>query len=61
LATIESAGEIASSSDRSGVLVALAVAGAVRTPAVRDAYLRVTRDITSSTDARHALEAIARN
>jgi len=61
LATIESAGEIASSSDRSGVLVALAGAGAVRTPAVRDAYLRVTRDIASSTDARHALEAIARN
>ncbi|HKH93358.1 MAG TPA: M56 family metallopeptidase [Gemmatimonadaceae bacterium] len=61
LATIESAGEIASSSDRAGVLVALAGAGAVRTPAVRDAYLRVTKDIASSTDARHALEAIARN
>jgi len=61
LATIETANGIASSGDRARVLVALASAGAVRTPAVREAYLRVTRAIPSSTDARRALEAIASN
>jgi len=61
LATIEAAGEIPASSDRAGVLVALAGTGAVRTSAVRDAYLRATKDIASSIDARHALEALARN
>jgi hypothetical protein len=61
LATIETASAIASSSDRARVLVALAGAGAVRTQALRDAYLRVTKDIPSSTDMRHALEAIAGN
>ena len=61
LATIETAGQVASSSDRARVLVALADARAVRTPAVRDAYLRVTREIPSSSDARRALEAIASN
>lgn len=61
LATIEASSAIASSSDRARVLVSLASAGAVRTQAVRDAYLRVTNDIASSTEARRALEAIARN
>ena len=61
LATIETAGRIASSGDRTRVLVALADARAVRTQAVRDAYLRVTREIPSSSDARRALEAIATN
>jgi hypothetical protein len=61
LATIETAGRIASSGDRTRVLVALADARAVRTQVVRDAYLRVTREIPSSSDARRALEAIASN
>ena len=61
LATIETAGRLASSGDRSRVLVALAGAGAVRAQTVRDAYLRATREIPSSSDARRALEAIASN
>jgi beta-lactamase regulating signal transducer with metallopeptidase domain len=61
LATIEAARVVASSGDRTRVLVALADARAVRTQAVRDAYLRVTREIPSSSDARRALEAIASN
>ena len=61
IATIETAREIASSNDRAGVLIALAAAGAIRSPGARDAYLRVTKDIGSSTDARRALEAIASN
>ncbi|MBW8768377.1 MAG: M56 family metallopeptidase, partial [Gemmatimonadetes bacterium] len=46
---------VASSTDRSNVLIALAGSGAVRTPAVRDAYLRAVQGIPSSTDMRNAL------
>jgi beta-lactamase regulating signal transducer with metallopeptidase domain len=61
LATIQSSAQVRSSGDRADVLVALAGTGAVKTQAVRDAYLRVTKDIPASSDARRALEAIAGN
>ena len=59
ISIIETAGAISGSGDRARVLVALAGAGAVRSQPARDAYLRVTRDIGSSSDARGALEALA--
>ncbi|HEV7990185.1 MAG TPA: M56 family metallopeptidase [Gemmatimonadaceae bacterium] len=61
LAVIEATSHIASSGDRSNVLVALADAGAVKTDAARDAYLRAAKDIPSSSDARGVLEAITRH
>jgi beta-lactamase regulating signal transducer with metallopeptidase domain len=61
IAIIEAVRKIASSGDRSNVLIALAGRGAVRTPAARDAYLRTVQDIPSSTDMRNALEALARH
>jgi len=52
---------VASSTDRSDVLIALAGSGAIRTPATRDAYLRVAQGIPSSTDMRNALEALTKH
>jgi hypothetical protein len=52
---------VASSTDRSNVLIALAGSGAIRTPAARDAYLRAVQGIPSSTDMRNALEALTRH
>jgi beta-lactamase regulating signal transducer with metallopeptidase domain len=61
LAVIDAASHIASSGDRSNVLVALADAGAVKTSATHDAYLGAAKDIPSSGDMRRVLEAITRH
>jgi hypothetical protein len=51
---------VASSTDRSNVLIALANSGAIRTTAARDAYLRAVQGIPSSTDMRNALQALTK-
>ena len=61
LGVLTASAHIASSADRSNVLIALADAGAIRTPALRDAYLRVAQDIPSSSDMRNTLEALSRH
>jgi hypothetical protein len=61
LAIIAADTMVASSTDRSNVLIALAESGAVRTPAARDAYLHAVQGIASSTDMRNALEALTRH
>jgi beta-lactamase regulating signal transducer with metallopeptidase domain len=52
---------VPSSTDRSNVLIALAERGAIRTPALRDAYLRAVQGIPSSSDMRNALEALTKH
>jgi hypothetical protein len=52
---------VPSSTDRSNVLIALAGRGAIRTSALRDAYLRAVQGIPSSTDMRNALEALTKH
>ena len=52
---------VPSSTDRSNVLIALAGSGAIRTAALRDAYLRAVQGIPSSTDMRNALEALTKH
>jgi beta-lactamase regulating signal transducer with metallopeptidase domain len=61
LAVIVADTTVASSTDRSNVLIALAERGAIRTPALRDAYLRAVQGIPSSTDMRNALEALTKH
>jgi hypothetical protein len=61
LAVIVADTTVASSTDRSNVLIALAERGAIRTPALRDAYLRALQGIPSSTDMRNALEALTKH
>jgi hypothetical protein len=60
LAVINTSAHIASSGDRSNVLVALADTGAIRTTTLHDAYLRAAQDIPSSSDMRRVLEALTR-
>ena len=57
-AVLTTAGTIPASADRARVLVTLAGSGAVRGTALRDAYLKVASQIPSSSDMRHALEAL---
>jgi hypothetical protein len=61
LAVIETAAHCASSGDRSRVLITLADRGGVRTQAARDAYLRVAKDLPSSTDMSAALQALVKH
>ena len=61
LAIIAADRTVASSTDRSAVLITLAERGAIRTPAARDAYLRAAQELPSSTDMRNALEALTRH
>jgi beta-lactamase regulating signal transducer with metallopeptidase domain len=60
LGVMTTAGHIASSGDRSRVLVALADSGALRSASLRDAYLRAAQEIPSSGDMRRVLEALTR-
>jgi hypothetical protein len=60
-AIIETARRISSPGDRAAVLVSLADAGGLRTPALRDLYLRAASEIGSSGDMRRVLEAAARH
>jgi hypothetical protein len=60
-AILETARRIASSGDRADVLVHLADAGGVRTPALRDQFVKVAMEIPSSGDMRRVLEAAARH
>jgi beta-lactamase regulating signal transducer with metallopeptidase domain len=61
LAIIEADRKVPASSDKANVLIALAERGAIRTPAARDAYLRVAQEIPSSSDMRSTLEALTRH
>jgi hypothetical protein len=61
LAVIVADTTLPSSTDKSNVLIALAERGAIRTPALRDAYLRAVQEIPSSTDMRNALEALTKH
>jgi hypothetical protein len=61
MGVITTSSRIASSNDRSNVLVALAEAGALRSSVLRDAYLRAAQDIPSSSDMRRVLEALNRH
>jgi beta-lactamase regulating signal transducer with metallopeptidase domain len=61
LAVIAADSTVPSSSDRADVLIALADRGAIRTPALHDAYLRAVQGIPSSTDMRNALEALTKH
>jgi beta-lactamase regulating signal transducer with metallopeptidase domain len=61
LAIIAADRTVASSSDRSNVLIALAQRGAIRTSAARDAYLRAAQELPASSDIRNALEALTRH
>jgi len=61
LAIIVADTTVASSTDRSNVLISLAERGAIRTPALREAYLRAVQGIPSSTDMRNALEALTKH
>jgi hypothetical protein len=61
LAIIVADTTVPSSTDRANVLIALAERGAIRTPALRDAYLRAVQGIPSSTDMRNALEALTKH
>ena len=60
LGVITTSAHVASSGDRSDVLVSLANAGAIRSATLRDAYLRAARELPSSGDMRSALEALDR-
>jgi len=60
LAVIRVARQVASSGDRAGVLSALANTNALRSTAVRDAYLQAVHELPSSSDERRALEALSR-
>ncbi|MDB4898911.1 MAG: hypothetical protein JWN53_719, partial [Gemmatimonadetes bacterium] len=57
---IQAARSVASSGDRSEVLVGLARAKALRTQALRDEYLRAAAEIPASGDMRRVLEAATR-
>ena len=61
LAVIAAERKIPSSTDRANVLIALAERGAIRTPALHDAYLHAAGEIPSSTDMRNTLEALTRH
>jgi hypothetical protein len=58
-AILETSRYIASSGDRAEVLIGLANAGGLRTPALRDLYLKAASEIPSSGDMRRVLEAAA--
>ena len=60
-AVLESARRITSSSDKADVLVHFVDAGGLRTPAVRDQFMSVTSEMTSSTDMRRVLEAATKH
>jgi beta-lactamase regulating signal transducer with metallopeptidase domain len=60
-AVLESARRITSSSDKADVLVHFADAGGIRTPALRDQFMSVTSEMTSSTDMRRVLEAATKH
>jgi len=60
-AVLAAAGTVPSSSDRARVLITLAKSGAVRDPALRDAYLKVASEIPASSDMRDALQALTGN
>ena len=60
-AVLAAAGAVPSSGDRARVLVTLAKSGAVRDPALRDAYLKVASEIPASSDMRDALQALTGN
>jgi beta-lactamase regulating signal transducer with metallopeptidase domain len=61
LAIIAADTTVPASTDRANVLITLAERGAIRTPALRDAYLRAAQQIPSSTDMRNVLEALTKH
>ena len=61
LAVIVADTTVPSSGDRANVLIALAERGAIRTPALRDAYLRAAQGLPSSVDMRLTLEALTKH
>jgi hypothetical protein len=60
-AILETARYVASSGDRSDVLIHVADAGGLRTPVLRDLYLKIASEIPSSGDMRRVLEAATRH
>jgi len=61
LAVIAADRKLPASWDKANVLIALAQRGAIRTPALRDAYLHAAGEIPASGDMRNTIEALTRH